>query len=181
MKHLNSNRHDNELVLPYSDYVQYVATGHTHMHIFDKTDAQINAMLREAQKAARFFTRKFAQFCNGKKALKRRSHEKNPLIISHLHTGSINKASSTIHYHFAFGNLPDWLTEDDMRLIFEELWVKKAEQSDKTLWLRQANSDSKSWLHYGHRENRFGNLLGLDIFSTHIPHDAFPSSLSSVR
>ena len=84
------------------------------MHIKNKTDAQINAMLVNAQKSARFFSRKFMQFFNGRKALKNMSHPNNPLIISHLHTGNLNNASSTIHYHFAFGNLNNCITGVDV-------------------------------------------------------------------
>jgi len=179
MQFINENKRDNQIVLPYSKQIQYVAVGHTHMHITDKTEAQINAMLVIAQKSARFFSRKFMQFCNGRKALKNMSHPNNPLIISHLHTGNLNNASSTIHYHFAFGNLNNCITEGDIRLVFEELWVNAAKQSGKKLWLQQANTDNKSWLYYGHRENKHGNLLGLDIFSTCIPHNAYATSLSS--
>ncbi len=179
MQKPNQNYHDNKVVLPYSDRIQFVAVGHTHMHIIDKTDAQINAMLVQAQKSARFFSRKFLQFFNGRKALKNMSHANNSLIISHLHTGNLNKASSTIHYHFAFGNLPTCITEEDMRTVFEEYWVHSAKQSGRKLWLQRATTDNKSWLHYGHRENKHGNLLGLDIFSTNIPHDAYATSLSS--
>lgn len=179
MQDTNQNRRDNNIVLPYSDFVQFVAVGHTHMHIMNKTDAQINAMLIQAQKSAKFFSRKFLQFFNGKKALKNMAHANNPLIISHLHTGNLNKASSTIHYHFAFGNLPKCIMEDEMRTVFEEYWVQAAKQSGKKLWLQQASRDNKSWLHYGHRENKHGNLLGLDIFSTNIPHNAYATSLCS--
>ena len=179
MRFINENRGDNQIVLPFSKQIQYVAVGHTHMHIKNKTDAQINAMLVNAQKSARFFSRKLMQFCNGRKALKNMSHPNNPLIISHLHTGNLNNASSTIHYHFAFGNLNNCITEGDIRLIFEELWVNAAKQSGKKLWLQQATTDNKSWLNYGHRENKHGNLLGLDIFSTCIPHNAYATSLSS--
>lgn len=70
MQFINENKRDNQIVLPYSKQIQFVAVGHTHMHIKDKTDAQINAMLVSAQKSARFFSRKFMQFCNGRKALK---------------------------------------------------------------------------------------------------------------
>ena len=179
MQFKNENKRDNQIVLPYSKQIQFVAVGHTHMHIKDKTEAQVNAMLVNAQKSARFFSRKFMQFFNGRKALKNMSHPNNPLIISHLHTGNLNNASSTIHYHFAFGNLNNCITEGDIRLVFEELWVNAARQSGKKLWLQQATTDNKSWLNYGHRENKHGNLLGLDIFSTCIPHNAYATSLSS--
>jgi hypothetical protein len=96
-----------------------------------------------------------------------------------LHTGNLNNASSTIHYHFAFGNLPVCISEDEAKTVFSELWVNVAGQSDKKIWLQQANTENASWLHYGHNENKHGNLLGLDIFSTNIPHNAYAKSISS--
>ena len=107
------------------------------------------------------------------------SHQNNPLIISHLHTGNLNNASSTIHYHFAFGNLNNCITDKDMKLVLEELWVGAARQSNKKLWLQQATTDNRLWLNYGHKENKHGNLLGLDIFSICIPHNAYATSISS--
>jgi hypothetical protein len=165
----NDNRLDNLIVLPHSQKVQWVAVGHTHMHIFDKTEAEIYGMLIGAQKTGRLFARKVAQFFNGHKALKKIAHPNNPLIISHLHTGKTNRDTSTIHYHFAFGNIPTMITEHDMQTIFAELWVKKCSQSSKSIWLQKANEDNKAWLHYGHNENRLGTKLGLDINATYIP------------
>jgi hypothetical protein len=170
MQRQNDNRLDNLIALPYSDKVQWVAVGHTHMHTFEKTEAQIFGMLLGTQRSGKHFTRKLAQFFNGRKALTNISHSNNPLIISHLHTGKLNNTSSTIHYHFAFGNIPDVVTEQDMRTIFEELWVKKSGQSSKGLWLQKADSENKGWLHYGHNENKLGNRLGLDINSCVIPY-----------
>jgi hypothetical protein len=179
MKEDDENRLDNLLSLPYAKCIQFVAVGHTHMHIKDKTDGQIYAMLIAAKKTARFFSRKYMQFFNGRKALKDMALPNNPLIISHLHTGLLNNASSTVHYHFAFGNLPSCINQEDIELVFHELWVKRAMQSDKKLWLKKANIDNTSWLHYGHGENRFRHLLGLDIFSTNIPHNAYATSICS--
>ena len=168
----NLNRLDNLIALPYSDQIQWVAVGHTHMHIYEKTEAQIYGMLLHAQKHGRHFARKFAQFFNGKKGLENKAHPNNPLIISHLHTGKINRTTSTIHYHFAFGNIPTGITEAEMQCIFDDLWTKKTGQSSKGIWLRQASEDNKAWLTYGHRENRLGAQLGLDIHSTFIPTKA---------
>jgi hypothetical protein len=166
------NFYDNALVLPYSNHIQWVAVGHTHMHIHNKTEAQIYGMLLNAKNQGRFFTRKLVQFFNGHKGLINRAHPNNPLVISHLHTGKLNRASSTIHYHFAFGNIPAGITEQDMMTVFEELWVYKAKQSSKSIWLQQANDDNKAWIKYGHNENRLGAQLGLDINSTFIPAQA---------
>jgi len=168
----NENRLDNLIALPHSNRIQWVAVGHTHMHIHDKSEAQIYGMLHEVKKTGSFFTRKFAQFFNGHKALTNKAHPNNPLIISHLHTGKIYRSSSTIHYHFAFGNIPSAFTEEEMMIVFEELWVNKAKQSPKVLWLKQADTENKGWINYGQNENRLGSQLGLDIHSTFIPLQA---------
>lgn len=168
----NYNRLDNLIALPYSDKVQWVAVGHTHMHTYNKTEAQIQGMLEGTKNTGRFFTRKLVQFFNGRKGLSNSSHPNNPLIISHLHTGKLNNTSSTIHYHFAFGNIPTGITQQEMMTVFEELWVHKAKQSPKSIWLQQASTENKGWITYGHRENRLGAQLGLDIHSTYIPIQA---------
>ena len=59
-----------------------------------------------------------------------------------------------------------------MMRIFWELWVEKAKQSNKGIWLQKAGTDNIGWIHYGHRENRLGSSLGLDIHSTYIPIQA---------
>lgn len=168
----NDNRLDNLIALPHCDKVQWVAVGHTYMHTYNKTEAQIQGMLEGTKNTGRFFSRKLVQFFNGHKGLKNKSHPNNPLIISHLHTGKLNNTSSTIHYHFAFGNIPTGISQQDMMTIFEELWVHKAKQSPKSIWLQQAANDNKGWITYGHRENRLGAKLGLDINSTFIPIQA---------
>jgi hypothetical protein len=168
----NDNRLDNLIALPYCKQIQWVAVGHTKLHTKGKDDRQIYGMLLETRKAGSFFTRKFAQFVNGHKALSNSSHPNNPIIISHLHLGQEEKASSmskTIHYHFAFGNIPECITQQDMMTVFKELWVNKAQQSHKGIWLQQAQTDNEDWFHYGHNENRLGNLLGFDIFASFIP------------
>jgi hypothetical protein len=172
MNEQNYNRLDNLIALPCSNKVQWVAVGHTHMHTYNKTEAQINGMLEGTKNTGRFFTRKFVQFFNGRKGLYNCSHPNNPLIISHLHTGKLNNTSSTIHYHFAFGNIPTGITQQEMMTVFEELWVHKAKQSSKSIWLQQASNENKGWITYGHRENRLGAQLGLDIHSTFIPNQA---------
>jgi hypothetical protein len=68
MQPYNENRLDNLIALPHSNRIQWVAVGHTHKHIHEKTEAQIYGMLYEAKKTGSFFTRKFAQFFNGHKA-----------------------------------------------------------------------------------------------------------------
>jgi hypothetical protein len=169
MRNYNENRLDNQIVLPYAPQIQWVAVGHTHMHIFDKTEAQIYGMLNNTRKTGRFFTRKFIQFFNGHKGLNYPSHPNNPLIISHLHVGKLNRISSTIHYHFAFGNIDTGIKQDEMMTVFQELWINKAKQSNKSIWLQKASNENTNWIHYGHQENRLGSLLGLDIEATYIP------------
>ena len=168
----NDNRLDNLIALPHSNKVQWVAVGHTNLHTHNKSEAQIQGMLTGAKKTGRLFTRKFVQFFNGHKGITNCTHPNNPLIISHLHTGKVNNTSSTIHYHFAFGNIPTGITEKDMMTIFEELWVHKANQSSKSIWLQQANNDNKGWITYGHKENKLSAQLGLDIQATFIPNQA---------
>lgn len=144
--------------------------GHTHMHIYNKEPWQINGMLLGAKRTGKFFTRKLAQLFNGRKALTYPSHCKNPLIISHLHMGKIYRDTSTIHYHFAFGNIPADVTQEEMMTVFKELWVNKAKQSNKKIWLQQAASENTGWLYYGHNEGRLNAQLGLDIHATLIPN-----------
>lgn len=169
MQTAHDNWLDNLIALPHSDKIKWVAVGHTHMHIHNKTEAQIQGMLLEAKKTGKFFTRKLTQFFNGHKGITNSSHPNNPLIISHLHTGPLNRPSSTIHYHFAFGNIPSAITQQDMLTVFSELWIGKAQQSRKSVWLERARDDNTDWLHYGHRENKFRAQLGLDIEATYIP------------
>jgi len=168
----NENYSDNLIALPHSDRIQWVAVGHTHMHIYNKTDKQIYGMLLNAKKTGKFFSRKLVQFFNGHKGLTNSAHSNNPLVISHLHTGKLNRSTSTIHYHFAFGNIPASITEQDMIAVFRELWVTKAKQSNKSIWLQKADTENIGWMHYGHNEKKLHEHLGLDINSTFIPSQA---------
>lgn len=169
MRYTNDNYQDNLIALPYAKHIQWVAMGHTHMHIYEKEPWQIQGMLSGAKRTGKFFTRKLAQFFNGHKALKYPSHNNNPLIISHLHMGKIYRDTRTIHYHFAFGNIPTGVTQEDMMTVFRELWVSKAKQSHKGIWLQKADTENTGWLRYGHNENRLGAHLGIDINSCLIP------------
>jgi len=83
--------------------------------------------------------------------------------------GKTIKAASTIHYHFAFGNIPAGITEEDMTTIFSELWVNKANQSHKKLWLHRADETNMGWLWYGHNENKLGEHLGFDMNACFTP------------
>jgi hypothetical protein len=56
-----------------------------------------------------------------------------------------------------------------MMTVFKDLWVNKAQQSQKGIWLQQAQENNTGWIHYGHNENKLGNLLGLDINATFLP------------
>ena len=170
MQRGNYNYMDNKIALPYAKQIQWVAMGHTHMHIYKKEPWQLNGMLLGAKRTGKFFTRKLAQFFNGHKALAYPSHHNNPLIISHLHMGKIYRDTSTIHYHFAFGNIPTGITQEDMMTVFTELWVKKAKQSGKKIWLQKADTVNTGWLHYGHNEGRLNAHLGFDINATFIPN-----------
>ena len=172
MQNNNDNRLDNMIALNYTENVQWVAVGHTNMHIFEKTDRQIYGMLIGAHKTGRFFSRKLVQFFNGHKGLTNSAHPNNPLIISHLHTGKLNRATSTIHYHFAFGNISADITEQDMMTVFKELWITKAKQSHKGIWLQKADTENTGWIRYGHNENKLGNQLGFDINASYIPFKA---------
>lgn len=160
---------DNNIVLPFANQIQWVAMGHTHMHIYNKEPWQISGMLLAAKKSGKFFSRKLVQFFNGHKALTNPSHPNNPLIISHLHMGKIYRHTSTIHYHFAFGNIPMDVTQEDMMTVFTELWVNKAKQSRKEIWLQEAGTDNTEWLHYGHNEGRQNEHLGFDINASYTP------------
>jgi hypothetical protein len=160
---------DNLIALPQSNSIQWVAVGHTKMHTYNKEHWQINGMLFQAQKTGKFFTRKLVQFFNGKKGITNPSHPQNPIIISHLHTSKFNRPENTIHYHFAFGNIPSPVTDQDMMDVFSDLWISKAKQSGKKIWLQKASEDNTDWIHYGHNEIRIHGRLGLDINSTYIP------------
>lgn len=164
------NSNDNLIALPYSNAIQWVAVGHTHMHTVNKELWQINGMLIDAKKTGKFFTRKLVQFFNGRKGIDVPSHPNNPIIISHLHTSKFNRPENTIHYHFAFGNIPACITDQDMMDVFSDLWVNKAKQSSKRLWLQRAEQENTTWLHYGHNEIKINGRLGLDINSTYLPN-----------
>lgn len=57
-----------------------------------------------------------------------------------------------------------------MMTVFTELWVKKAKQSDKKIWLQKADTENTGWLYYGHNESRLNAHLGFDINATFIPN-----------
>jgi len=75
MSNMNDNYQDNLIALPYAKHIQWVAVGHTKLHVCNKEQWQINGMLKGAKKTGKFFTRKFAQFFNGHKALTYPSHQ----------------------------------------------------------------------------------------------------------
>jgi hypothetical protein len=163
--------------------IQYVAVGHTHFHTLKLTEFEIACRMADAKKACRFFRRKFSQFLYGKRAVKKGQEIYTPLIISHLEYKSNSKNSNpnytpltisqsqsfTMHYHFSFGNIPQCLTEDEVKMVFEHCWVNMAHQSSKSLWLQSARANNSNWLNYSIKEKYKGNDSAWDFENTQIP------------
>ena len=54
MRYTNENYQDNMIALPYAKHIQWVAMGHTHMHIYGKEPWQIQGMLSGAKRTGKF-------------------------------------------------------------------------------------------------------------------------------
>ena len=74
-----------------------------------------------------------------------------------------------MHYHFSFGNIPQCLTEDEVKMVFEHCWVTMAKQSSKSLWLQSARANNSNWLNYSIKEKYKGNDSAWDFENTQIP------------
>jgi len=167
----------------FEPYIQYTAVAHTHFHTVNLSEFELSYRVADAKKACRYFRRKFSQFIYGKRALKIGQQTHTPLIISHLEYISTSKISNpnyqplsikkanafTMHYHFSFGNIPQCLTEGEVKMIFEHCWVTMAHQSVNSLWLQSARANNSNWLNYSIKEKYKGNDSAWDFENTQIP------------
>lgn len=100
-----------------------------------------------------------------------------PLLIATLEGSLINTDRDlTLHYNFAFGNLPSRITNAEFQKMFRECWVDRALQRDN-IWHDIIDGDVKKaegWLGYSMKEaeNR-GNVAVWDFENTQIPYAAF--------
>lgn len=160
-------------ILQYSNHVSHVAVAHTDFHTFNCNDKQIEQMVREARKNCRHFRNCFNQFLYQAKS-KRKPELFQPLMITTIEgardTGS---RANTIHFHFALGNIPDCLSAEELRQVFEHCWIEKAGMGSRDIWLQPARQqEASAWLSYITKELTRDNIDAWDFENSQIPHQA---------
>jgi hypothetical protein len=157
----------------HSQHITHWAVAHTPFHTYKATPQQLERMKHEAQKQCLFFRRSFSQFLYQAKAL-RKPHIYSPLLITTIEGVKASPfRQDTIHFNFAIGNIPNGISTDELRQVFEHCWVDKAKLSRKNIWLQAADSSRNThWLNYITKEAEIGNIDTWDFQNTQIPHVA---------
>jgi hypothetical protein len=130
-------------------------------------------MVTEARKNCRHFRNCFNQFLYQAKSM-RKPKLYQPLMITTIEgTRDTGNRASTIHFHFALGNIPNSLSTEELSQVFNHCWIDKAGMGSREIWLQPARQHEASvWLSYITKELTHNNLDAWDFENSQIPHQA---------
>jgi hypothetical protein len=165
-----------DFLLPHAHRVTHDVVAHTRYTTYKRTPLEMDRLVEKAKRDCQHFRRCFNKSLYGNKAA-RRPQMFQPLLIATLE-GSLNITDPglTLHYNFAIGNLPQGLTDAELRQKFRESWVRKAHQRDDIFIENVANDKSRArgWIGYITKEAwKEGNMEVWDFVNTQIPYAAF--------
>lgn len=166
----------NDFLQKQAHRVTHIAVAHTRYKTFERTDAGMQQIVEMAKQDCRHFRNCLNNELYGRRA-RRKPLQFQPLLLSTLEGSLVNTDRNlTLHYNFAFGNLPTELSTADFQSMFCECWVSKAGQRND-IWLDTVDGDiakARAWLGYSMKEAQArGNTAVWDFENTQIPYAAF--------
>lgn len=164
--------HIRQYLSQYSQHVTHLAVGHTDFYTYGKSVSSIERATDRARQQFRHFRNSFNQFMYGAKA-KRNNLAHGVLMLTTIEgTHKTDQTGLTIHFHIALGHMPELLTTDEIRQIYEHCWVDKAELSGRKIWLEEAKKVEQAdnrWIYYTTKEATKGDEWVWDADNTQIP------------
>ena len=165
----------NDFLQKQAHRVTHIAVAHTRYKTFERTDAGMRQIVEMAKQDCRYFRNCLNKEMYGRRA-SRKPLQFQPLLLSTLEGSLVNTDRNlTLHYNFAFGNLPAELSTVDFQSMFCECWAGKAGQRNN-IWHDTVDGDvekARGWLGYSMKEAQTkGNFAVWDFENTQIPYAA---------
>jgi hypothetical protein len=156
--------------------ISHVAVAHTRYKTFERTDFGMQRAVESAKQDCRHFRNCFNAALYGRRA-RRKPLLYRPLVIATLEGSLINSDRDlTLHYNFAFGNLPADLTDAEFAHKLRSCWIANAGQRND-IWYENVTGETAracGWLNYSMKEaTDKGNVAVWDFENTQIPYAAF--------
>lgn len=155
--------------------ITHIAVAHTRYKTYERTASGMQRIVELAKQDCKHFRNCLNKELYGRRA-SRRPLLYQPLLIATLEGSLINtNRDLTLHYNFAFGNLPEGLAEAEFQAKFYRCWVEQAHQRNN-IWHDSIGGDvakARGWLGYSMKEAQTkGNTAVWDFENTQIPYAA---------
>lgn len=156
--------------------ITHIAVAHTRYKTYERTTNGMQRIVEMAKQDCRHFRNCLNKELYGRKAT-RKPLQYQPLLIATLEGSLVNTDRDlTLHYNFAFGNLPEHMADAEFQEAFYNCWVNHAHQREN-IWHDSIGGDvakAKGWLGYSMKEAQTkGNTAVWDFENTQIPYAAF--------
>lgn len=166
----------NDFLQKQAHRVTHIAVAHTRYKTFERTDAGMARIVEMAKQDCTHFRNCLNKELYGRRA-SRKPLQYQPLLLATLEGSLVNTDRNlTLHYNFAFGNLPAELSTLDFQAAFYNCWVERAHQRND-IWHDTVVDDvakARRWLGYSMKEAQTkGNTAVWDFENTQIPYAAF--------
>jgi hypothetical protein len=160
----------------HSHRISHNVVAHTRYKTFDRTDLGMQRIVDLAKQDCRHFRNCLNKILYGPRA-RRKPLLHQPLLIATLEGSLVNwDRNLTLHYNFAFGNLPANITDAEFMYALRTCWVDQAGQRDDMCMENVTGNTQRArgWIGYSMKEAEDkGNLAVWDFENTQIPYAAF--------
>ncbi len=116
----------------YEKHITHICVAHTNLRVYGKNEIQIRQMRTQVAKDIRHALNVFCSslYLGQTNKVRRNPLKYKPLIFSTIEgTTEIYNKQKTIHVNLALGNLPKHLTTNELKTLFQNAWVNKANQN----------------------------------------------------
>lgn len=165
-----------DFLLQHSHRVTHVVVAHTRYKTFERTEEGMQRIVELAKQDCRHFRNCLNKSLYGPRA-RRKPLVYRPLLIATLEGALVNwERDLTLHYNFAFGNLPEGITDAEFMYALRTCWIGHARQRDDIRMVNVAGNTQRAtgWIGYSMKEAQDkGNVAVWDFENTQIPYAAF--------
>ena len=166
-----------EFLQQHSHRITHAVVAHTRYKTFERSDFGMQRIVERAKQDCRHFRNCLNKELFGGNLSTRKPLLYRPLLIATLEGSLVSTDRDlTLHYNFAFGNLPQRITEAEFQTMFRNCWVNHAKQRDN-IWHDVMGGDERKaggWLGYSLKEaGQRGNVAVWAFENTQIPYAAF--------
>lgn len=165
-----------EFLQQHARRITHVAVAHTRYTTYERTGFGMQRIVEQAKIDCRHFRNCLNKELYGRRAT-RKADRYQPLLIATLEGSLVNTDRDlTLHYNFAFGNLPAGIQDADFLTILRRCWVVRAGQRDNIFFANVSGNVTRAggFLGYSLKEAEDrDNAAVWDSDNTQIPYAAF--------